>query len=207
MKFPACGGKLFYIFVGLIKDVGGYMILNVTKCEIEGVFVLEPKVFGDQRGYFLESYSNRDFKEATGLDIDFVQDNESMSSKGVLRGLHFQKSPHAQAKLVRVVKGAVQDVAVDIRPDSSTFGKYVSVVLSGENKKSLFIPEGFAHGFLVLEDDTIFQYKCSDYYAPSSEGSVKWNDPQIGIEWILPEQEYLISDKDKIAPPFSSLVK
>lgn len=183
------------------------MILNVTKCEIEGVFVLEPKVFGDQRGYFLESYSNRDFKEATGLDIDFVQDNESMSSKGVLRGLHFQKSPHAQAKLVRVVKGAVQDVAVDIRPDSPTFGKYVSVVLSGENKKSLFIPEGFAHGFLVLEDDTIFQYKCSDYYAPSSEGSVKWNDPQIGIEWMLPEQEYLISDKDKIAPPFSSLVK
>lgn len=183
------------------------MILNVTKCEIEGVFVLEPKVFGDQRGYFLESYSNRDFKEATGLDIDFVQDNESMSSKGVLRGLHFQKSPHAQAKLVRVVKGAVQDVAVDIRPDSPTFGKYVSVVLSGENKKSLFIPEGFAHGFLVLEDDTIFQYKCSDYYAPSFEGSVKWNDPQIGIEWILPEQGYLISDKDKIAPPFSSLVK
>ena len=147
--------------------------MNIVKTDIEGLFVLEPKVFGDSRGYFMEVFSERDFRAATGLDVHFVQDNESMSSRGVLRGMHFQKSPHAQSKLVRVVRGAVQDVALDLRAGSPTFGKYFSVVLSGENKRMFYLSEGFAHGFLTLEDNTVFQYKCGEFYEPSSEGSVR----------------------------------
>ncbi len=177
--------------------------MNIVKTDIEGVLIVEPKVFGDSRGYFMEVFSERDFRAATGLDVHFVQDNESMSSKGVLRGLHFQKSPYAQSKLVRVVRGSVYDVAVDLRAGSPTFGKYVSVVLSGENKRMFYIPEGFAHGFLTLEDNTVFQYKCGAFYEPSSEGSVRWNDPRIGVEWPVLDGERLLSEKDRKAPLLS----
>lgn len=180
--------------------------MNVIKCEIEGAFILEPKVFGDSRGYFFESFSMRDFQQQTGIETTFVQDNESKSHKGVLRGMHFQKEPFGQSKLLRVVKGAVQDVAVDIRKGSPTFGKHISVILSEENKRELYIPKGFAHGFLVLEDNTIFQYKCSAYYNPASEGSINCLDPQLQISWSLSGIDYIISDKDKIAPPLSSLI-
>ena len=177
--------------------------MNIIRTDVDGVLIVEPKVFGDSRGYFMEVFSERDFRAATGLDVHFVQDNESMSSKGVLRGLHFQKAPYSQSKLVRVVSGSVQDVAVDLRAGSPTFGKYVSVVLSGENKRRFYIPEGFAHGFLVLEDNTVFQYKCGAFYEPSSEGSVRWDDPDIGVEWMRTEGELLLSDKDRRAPLLS----
>lgn len=177
--------------------------MNIIRTDVDGVLIVEPKVFGDSRGYFMEVFSERDFRAATGLDVHFVQDNESMSSKGVLRGLHFQKAPYSQSKLVRVVSGSVQDVAVDLRAGSPTFGKYVSVVLSGENRRMFYIPEGFAHGFLVLEDNTVFQYKCGAFYEPSSEGSVRWDDPDIGVEWMRTEEELLLSDKDRRAPLLS----
>lgn len=176
--------------------------MNIHKTKMDGLLLVEPKIFGDERGYFFESFSERDFAKETGLDVHFVQDNESMSSKGVLRGMHFQKTPHAQGKLIRVVSGRVQDVVVDMRKNSATFGRYFSVILDSVKKNMLYVPEGFAHGFLTLEDNTIFQYKCTDFYEPSSEGSVLWNDPEIGIEWILPETEYIISAKDKVAPLF-----
>ena len=171
--------------------------MEVTKTHIEGVVIIEPRVIGDERGYFMESFSERDFSAQTGVDIHFVQDNESCSKKGVLRGLHFQREPHAQAKLVRVVQGRVLDVAVDIRPESPTFGKYVATELSGTNKRQMFIPKGFAHGYVVLEDHTIFQYKCDEFYHPELEGGIAWNDPQIGIEWGIPECEIILSDKDR----------
>lgn len=178
--------------------------MNILKTDIEGALIIEPKVFGDSRGYFFESFSEREFLRETGIDVRFVQDNESFSSKGTLRGMHFQKAPYGQAKLLRVVKGAVQDVAVDIRKNSPTFGKYVSVILSGENKRQFFIPSGFAHGFLVLEDDTIFQYKCNNFYEPSSEGSIKWNDPILNIEWKIEEEmDLILSPKDELAPYFT----
>lgn len=176
--------------------------MKILKCDIDGPFVIEPDVFGDRRGYFFESYSRRAleaaYREAFGrdFDIDFVQDNESFSRYGVVRGLHFQKGEHAQAKLVRVVSGKVFDVAVDIRPGSETFGKYVSVVLSGEDKRQFFIPRGFAHGFAVLSETAVFQYKCDNYYCPSSEGGIIWNDPAIGIDWPLPERDMVFSEKD-----------
>ena len=169
---------------------------KITKCEIEGLYILEPKVFYDDRGYFMETYNQNDFEEL-GLDMKFVQDNESKSKKGVLRGLHFQKK-HPQGKLVRVIKGAVYDVAVDIRKGSKTFGKWVGVELSEENKKQFYIPEGFAHGFLVLSETATFQYKCTDYYAPEYDGGVLWNDPDINIKWPLEGiEEVLLSDKDQ----------
>jgi len=155
--------------------------IKVTKAPIEGLYVIEPAVHGDERGYFMETYSKRDMLEA-GLDLDFVQDNQSMSVKGVLRGLHFQKE-FPQGKLVRVIKGKVFDVAVDLRKDSSTFGKWFGIELSEENKKQFYIPEGFAHGFLVLSDVAEFCYKCTDFYHPGDEGGLAWNDPEIGIEW------------------------
>ena len=177
--------------------------MNYIQTDIEGPLIIEPKVFGDNRGYFFESFSLRDFEANVG-PIHFVQDNESLSvKKGVLRGLHFQKGNAAQAKLLRVVKGSVLDVAVDIRPDSPTYGKYVSVVLSGENKRQFFIPRGFAHGFLVLEDNTIFQYKCDNFYAPETEGSYAWNSPDLGIDWGISSDEVILSEKDKRAPVFS----
>ncbi|MBO5692875.1 MAG: dTDP-4-dehydrorhamnose 3,5-epimerase [Tidjanibacter sp.] len=179
--------------------------MNVIKTDIEGVFIVEPQVFGDERGYFFESFNAERFLAQTGIDVTFVQDNESRSRRGVLRGLHFQREPYAQAKLVRVVQGRVLDVAVDIRPVSPTFGRYVAVELSGENHRQLFIPKGFAHGYVVLDDDTVFQYKCDEFYHPASEGGIAWNDPQIGIEWPLTESEIILSDKDRKHPTLKEL--
>ena len=168
------------------KNVGG----------IEGLCVIEPAVHGDARGYFMETYNQNDFKEA-GLNMTFVQDNQSMSVKGVLRGLHFQKQ-YPQGKLVRAVRGTVFDVAVDLRSDSKTYGKWFGVTLSAENKKQFYIPEGFAHGFLVLSDEAEFAYKCTDFYHPGDEGGLLWSDPEIGVDWpIEPGMELIISDKDK----------
>ena len=176
--------------------------MEYIKTDIEGPLIIEPRVFGDNRGYFFESFSLRDFVEHVG-PVDFVQDNESLSAKrGVLRGLHFQKGEMAQAKLLRVVSGSVLDVAVDLRPGSPTFGQNVTVVLSGENKRQFFIPRGFAHGFLVLEDNTVFQYKCDNYYAPESEGSYRWNDPYFNIDWGISPDEVILSPKDAVAPFF-----
>ena len=178
--------------------------MKVIKTKLEGVVIIEPQVFFDDRGYFFESFSQQRFNEQVA-PITFVQDNESKSSYGVLRGLHFQKPPFAQSKLVRVVKGKVLDVAVDLRKGSPTFGQYESVVLSEENKRQFFIPQGFAHGFAVLSEEAIFQYKCDTYYAPKSEGSVRWNDTTIAIDWQLPEKDIIISAKDEKAPLLSQL--
>lgn len=170
--------------------------IKVTPCDIEGLYIIEPSVFGDQRGYFMETYNQNDFKEA-GLDMVFVQDNQSMSVKGVLRGLHFQKE-FPQGKLVRVVCGKVFDVAVDLRTSSKTYGKWFGVELSAENKKQFYIPEGFAHGFLVLSDEAEFCYKCTDFYRPGDEGGMAWNDPEIGIAWPIEEgMNLIISEKDQ----------
>lgn len=174
--------------------------MNVIRTEIEGVLVIEPQVFGDERGYFFESFNAERFLAQTGVEVTFVQDNESCSKRGVLRGLHFQREPYAQAKLVRVVRGRVLDVAVDIRPESPTFSRYIATELSGENHRQMFIPKGFAHGYVVLEDDTVFQYKCDEYYHPEAEGGIAWNDPEIGIEWPLAESELTLSDKDRKHP-------
>lgn len=172
--------------------------------EIEGLFLIEPKIFGDERGYFMETYQYEDFKEA-GLTAQFVQDNQSMSKKGVLRGLHFQRN-HPQGKLVRVLSGEVFDVAVDLRSNSKTYGKWYGVVLSGENKKMFYVPEGFAHGFLVLSEKAVFTYKCTDYYHPEDEVGFMWNDPEIGIEWpVSSDMQITLSDKDKINPVLSQI--
>ena len=179
--------------------------MKVIKTKLEGVVIIEPQVFFDDRGYFFESFSQQRFNEQV-VPITFIQDNESKSSYGVLRGLHFQKPPFAQSKLVRVVKGKVLDVAVDLRKNSPTFGQYKSVVLSEENKRQFFIPQGFAHGFAVLSEEAIFQYKCDNYYAPQSEGSVRWNDPTIAIDWQLPEKDIILSAKDEKAPLLSQLI-
>lgn len=175
--------------------------MELINTDFKGLFVIEPKVFEDDRGYFFESFNQQVFQEL-GIDVSFVQDNQSKSQKGVLRGLHFQVPPNAQAKLVSVVKGSVLDVAVDIRKNSPTYGKYYSIVLSGENKKMLFIPEGFAHGFLTLEDETIFSYKCSSFYNKNSEDSLLWNDEDLGIDWGVSNPT--LSDKDKIAKELKS---
>lgn len=170
--------------------------ITVTPCDIEGLYVIEPTVFKDERGYFVETYNQNDMKEA-GLDMVFVQDNQSMSTRGVLRGLHFQKQ-FPQGKLVRVVRGKVFDVAVDLRSDSKTYGKWFGVELSAENMKQFYIPEGFAHGFLVLSDEAEFCYKCTDFYHPGDEGGLAWNDPEIGVEWPLEEGvDLIISEKTR----------
>ncbi len=174
--------------------------MEVLKTAIEGLLIIEPTVFGDSRGYFFESYNKQRFNEATGLDIDFVQDNQSKSCYGVLRGLHFQKPPYAQSKLVRCVRGKVLDVAVDIRKSSPTFGKYVAVELTEDNHRQLFIPHGFAHGFVVLSEEAIFQYKCDNFYHKESEGAIAWNDPEINIDWSIPFDDVILSDKDKVNP-------
>ena len=173
--------------------------MNIIKTAIEGVVIIEPKVFADDRGYFFESFSQQRFIENV-CNTTFVQDNESKSSYGVLRGLHYQKPPYAQSKLVRVVKGSVLDVAVDIRKGSPTFSKYVAVELSQENKRQFFIPRGFAHGFVVLTQEAIFQYKCDAYYAPAHEGSVLWSDATIAIDWKIPTKDIILSEKDKQSP-------
>ena len=170
--------------------------IKVSECGIEGLYVIEPTVFPDSRGYFVETYNQNDFKEA-GLTMNFVQDNQSMSVKGVLRGLHFQKE-FPQGKLVRVIKGKVFDVAVDLRSTSETYGKWFGVELTAENKKQFYIPEGFAHGFLVLSDEAEFAYKCTDFYHPGDEGGLLWSDPEIGIQWPIEEgMELIISEKDQ----------
>ena len=180
--------------------------MKIQKTAIKDCLIIEPSVFEDERGYFFESFNQEKFELATGLKPYFVQDNQSLSSKGVLRGLHFQKGLHAQAKLVRVVTGEVLDVAVDIRKDSETFGKVVTTKLSSENKKQLFIPRGCAHGFVTLSEEAIFFYKCDNFYNKASEGGVLYNDPEFAIDWILDPSELIISDKDRALPTFNSLI-
>jgi dTDP-4-dehydrorhamnose 3,5-epimerase len=180
--------------------------MTITSLSIPDVLLIEPRVFEDTRGYFFESYHHRRFVEATGLNPQWVQDNESRSQHGVLRGLHFQRPPMDMAKLVRVVHGKVLDVAVDIRPGSPTFRQHVSVELSAENKRQLFIPRGFAHGFLVLSEYAVFCYKCDNYYSPEHDGGVHALDPSLAIDWLLPEKELLLSEKDRQLPLLDSLI-
>ena len=182
-----------------------YYDMNIITTDIPEVVIIEPTVFGDHRGYFFESFSQRDF-DAKIRRVRFVQDNESKSSYGVVRGLHFQKPPYAQAKLVRVVKGKVLDVAVDLRKESPTFGRYVAMELSEENHRQMFIPRGFAHGFSVLSEEVIFQYKCDNYYAPQSEGAVAWDDPDLDIDWKIPAGKVLLSEKDKKHPRLKDIL-
>lgn len=188
---------IFYTFA---RD-NTFLFMEYIKTEIEGVYILQPKVFEDARGYFFEAFKNEDFKKNIG-NVDFIQDNESKSSKGVLRGLHYQKGIYSQAKLVRVIKGRVLDVAVDLRRSSKTFGKHVMVELSGDNKRQFFIPRGFAHGFLVLSDEAIFTYKVDNIYAPEHEASIRFDDECLGIEWPMEASEILTSKKDLEALPF-----
>lgn len=173
--------------------------MEVIKTDIEGVVIIEPRIFKDARGYFFESFSAKEFQEKV-CQTTFVQDNESFSSYGVVRGLHFQKPPYTQSKLVRVIKGAVLDVAVDLRKGSPTYGKHVAVELTGENHRQLFIPKGFAHGFSVLSDEVLFQYKCDNFYAPQSEGGIAWNDPALQIDWRIPTDKIILSEKDTKHP-------
>ena len=178
--------------------------MNVTATDIDGVLVIEPDVHGDSRGWFAEQYNAARYR-AAGITADFVQDNESFSSRGVVRGLHWQAAPHTQAKLVRVVRGAAWDVAVDIRKGSPTFGRHVAVVLTGDNRKQLFIPRGFAHGFVVLEDDTLFSYKCDNLYCRESERGLMFNDPALGIEWPEIGVAITLSEKDRHHPPLADI--
>ena len=175
--------------------------MNVIPTDIEGLLILEPLVFGDARGYFFESYNRKVFEEAVG-PVRFMQDNESKSRYGVVRGLHFQTGDHAQAKLVRVVSGKVLDVAVDLRPGSPTFGRHASVELDGQSHRMLFIPRGFAHGFSVLSEEVVFQYKCDNLYCPAAEGALAWDDPDLAIDWRIPIGEVLLSEKDRHHPSF-----
>ncbi len=177
--------------------------MEIIKTKLEGLWIIKPAVFEDERGYFFESFNQDKFLEA-GIDVKFLQDNESKSRKGVLRGLHFQNPPSAQGKLVRVMRGSVLDVAVDIRAKSPTYGKWESIVLSGQNKWMYWIPPGFAHGFVTLEDETIFFYKCTNVYNKGSEGSIVWNDPDLNIDWGV--KNPIISDKDKTGPEFKNFI-
>lgn len=176
--------------------------MKVINTEIEGLCIIEPKIFKDDRGYFFESFSQKEFNEKV-RPVTFVQDNESKSCYGVLRGLHFQKGKHSQSKLVRVVKGKVLDIAVDIRRGSPTFGKYVSCELSADNHRQFFVPRGFAHGFVVLSDEAVFQYRCDNLYAPKSEGALAWDDPDLAIDWMIPAEKVMLSTKDKTHPRLS----
>ena len=169
----------------------------ITETNLEGCFIIKPQVFGDERGCFFESFNKEKFKKQTNIEIEFVQDNEAFSNKGILRGLHYQKGKFAQAKLVRVVKGKVLDVVVDLRLNSQTFGEHLSIILSEENKKQLFVPRGFAHGYSVLEDNTIFSYKCDNYYYPDAEDGIIFNDKSLNIDWKLNLEEITLSEKDK----------
>lgn len=179
--------------------------MEILKTEIEGLLILKPKVFTDSRGYFYESYSKRVFDEAVGREVDFVQDNQSKSSYGVVRGLHFQKPPFAQSKLVRCIKGRVLDVAVDLRKDSPTFGKHFAVELTEDNNLQFFIPRGFAHGFSVLSEEAVFQYKCDNYYAPQADGGISLNDKSLGIDWRIAQEDRILSDKDLHHPLLSEI--
>jgi dTDP-4-dehydrorhamnose 3,5-epimerase len=181
--------------------------MNFIPTKLEGCFVIEPKVILDERGYFMESFNEKTFQNQIGENVHFVQDNQSYSSKGVLRGLHYQTGEHAQAKLVRVLQGEVLDVAVDIRPNSPTFGQYESVVLSGDNQKQFFVPRGFAHGFLVLSDTATFFYKCDNFYNKESEGGIIYKDKSINIDWEFPLEKLIISEKDKVQPTIENAKK
>ena len=178
--------------------------MNIIETDIKGLYVIEPKVFGDSRGYFFEAFSQREFEKVIG-PVNFVQDNESKSCYGVVRGLHFQKGEKAQAKLVRAVKGKVLDVAVDLRKGSPTYGKHFAVELSEDNHRQMYIPKGFAHGFSVLSEEAIFQYKCDAYYAPESEGAVAWDDPDLAIDWRIPADKVLLSAKDSCHPKLKDI--
>lgn len=179
--------------------------MEIIKPEIEGLLIIRPKVFEDARGYFFESYSKRAFDDAVGYPVEFVQDNQSKSSYGVVRGLHFQKPPYTQAKLVRCIKGKVLDVAVDMRKDSPTFGKHVAVELSEENKVQFFVPKGFAHGFSVLSEEAVFQYKCDNYYAPQADGGISIADDSLGIDWKVAPEDMILSEKDLKHPKLGEI--
>ena len=181
--------------------------MNFIATKLEGCFIIEPKIITDERGYFMESFNERTFQKGIGQEVHFVQDNQSFSSKGVLRGLHYQTGEHAQAKLVRVLQGKVLDVAVDIRPNSATYGQFEAIVLSGENQKQFFIPRGFAHGFLVLSETATFFYKCDNFYNKESEGGIIFNDKTIAIDWNFKESDLLISEKDQILPTLENAKK
>ncbi|GAA4830413.1 dTDP-4-dehydrorhamnose 3,5-epimerase [Algivirga pacifica] len=181
--------------------------MNIQETKLSGCYIIEPKVFGDERGYFFESFNKKQFEEVTGLSVDFVQDNQSSSRYGVLRGLHLQYGDAAQAKLVRVLSGEVLDVAVDLRPESETYGQHVAVKLTAENRKQLFIPRGFAHGFVVVSEQAEFFYKCDNFYNPKAEGGVIYNDQSLNIDWGIPEEDMIISEKDQQLPTFSSFEK
>ena len=178
--------------------------MNVIKTPIDGLVIIEPRLFGDDRGYFFESFNQREFEREIG-PVTFVQDNESKSCYGVIRGLHFQKGEHAQSKLVRVVKGAVLDVAVDIRPGSPTYGMHFAVELTGENHLQFFLPRGMAHGFSVLSEEAVFQYKCDNFYCRESEGAIAWDDPDLGIDWRIPKGKVILSEKDRNHPRLRDL--
>lgn len=180
-------------------------MLELEKTPLNDCFLLKPSVFADNRGTFYESYNQQRFEKTTGLKINFVQDNQSTSTRGVLRGFHFQKEPYAQAKLVRAVAGEVLDVVVDLRPDSSTFKKSFKVVLSNDNKFELFVPAGFAHGFLTLSEASVFAYKCDQYYNKESESGIIWNDPTLAVDWDFPEDEIILSEKDALLPTFDEI--
>lgn len=173
--------------------------MNIIKTDIEGVVIVEPRVFGDNRGYFFESFNEREFAAAV-RPVSFVQDNESKSCYGVVRGLHYQTGEFSQSKLLRVIKGQVLDIAVDLRVGSPTFGHHVAVVLSGDNHRQLFIPRGFAHGFSVLSEEAVIQYKCDRFYEPAAEAAIAWNDPDLGIDWLVPADKVILSEKDKSHP-------
>ncbi|PWJ39403.1 dTDP-4-dehydrorhamnose 3,5-epimerase [Sediminitomix flava] len=177
--------------------------MEIIKTKLKDCYIIEPKVFGDERGYFFESFHKEKFKVETGLDIDFVQDNQSSSKYGVLRGLHLQFGEYAQAKLVRVLSGRVLDIAVDLREESETYGQYEAVELSADNKRQFFVPRGFAHGFVVLSESAEFFYKCDNYYAPSYEGGIFYNDKDLNIDWGIPQSEMIISEKDQKLPSLS----
>jgi dTDP-4-dehydrorhamnose 3,5-epimerase len=181
--------------------------MNFVATKLEGCYIIEPKIFNDGRGYFMESFNENTFEKGIGQKIHFVQDNQSYSTKGVLRGLHYQTGEHAQAKLVRVLTGEVLDIAVDIRPGSKTFGQSVSVLLSGGNQKQFFVPKGFAHGFLVLSETAVFFYKCDNFYNKESEGGIIYNDPMLDIDWQFPQDELIISEKDTILPTLENAKK
>ncbi len=181
--------------------------MNFIETKLKGCFIIEPKIFSDERGYFMESFNQKTFAQGTGLDVNFVQDNQSYSSKGVLRGLHYQTGVHTQAKLVRVLEGEVLDIAVDIRPGSETFGQHVSVVLSGENQTQFFVPRGFAHGFIVLSETATFFYKCDNLYHKESEGGIIFNDPTLNIDWKISIDECIISEKDQMLPELKNARK
>lgn len=181
--------------------------MNIIQTKLKDCFIIEPRIFNDERGYFFESFNERTFTEKTGLNVHFVQDNQSFSSKGVLRGLHYQTGLHAQAKLVQVLQGEVLDVAVDIRPESETYGKYEAVLLSDKNKRQFFVPRGFAHGFLVLSETALFSYKCDNFYNKESEGGLAFDDKTIGIEWNFPKEQLIISEKDQNNPTLESVKK